>query len=109
MWPDVCPGRRIASAFDSNDDRPLLVRLRMRRAIVASGFVLCSMLVAAEAAADGGPITEEARAHFSAGVSFLQDPDGARYDDVYREFKAAYAVSPSWKILGNLGIAAMKL
>ena len=82
----------------------------MRRAILSSSFLLAFGLVAAgAAAADGVPITEEARAHFSAGVSFLQDPDGARYDDAYREFKAAYAASPSWKILGNLGIAAMKL
>jgi hypothetical protein len=55
------------------------------------------------------PITEEARAHFSAGVSFLEEPDGARYEDAYREFSAAYNASPSWKILGNLGISAMKL
>ncbi|RYZ02870.1 MAG: hypothetical protein EOO73_30260 [Myxococcales bacterium] len=55
------------------------------------------------------PISQEARTHFSAGVSFLQDPDGARYEEAYREFKAAYAASPSWKILGNLGIAAFKL
>lgn len=54
-------------------------------------------------------ITEKARAHFRAGVSMLQDPDGARYGEAYREFKAAYADSPSWKILGNLGITAMKL
>ena len=64
--------------------------------------------VTALAAADV-PISEEARTHFSAGVSFLQDPDGARYEEAYREFKAAYAASPSWKILGNLGIAAFKL
>jgi len=42
-------------------------------------------------------------------VNLLQDPDGARYEEAYREFKAAYATSPSWKILGNLGIAAFKL
>ncbi len=54
-------------------------------------------------------ITERARAHFRAGVNFLQDPDGARYAEAYREFQAAYAESPSWKILGNLGISAMKL
>jgi hypothetical protein len=42
-------------------------------------------------------------------VSFLQDPDGARYEEAYLEFKAAYADSPSWKILGNLGITALKL
>jgi hypothetical protein len=42
-------------------------------------------------------------------VAFLQDPDGARYAEALREFQAAYADSPSWKILGNLGISAMKL
>jgi hypothetical protein len=69
----------------------------------------CGLLTLAPAVRAEVPITEEARAHFSAGVSFLQDPDGARYEDAYREFSAAYAASPSWKILGNLGISAMKL
>jgi hypothetical protein len=54
-------------------------------------------------------ITEKARAHFRAGVNYMQDPDGARYEEAYREFRAAYAESASWKILGNLGISAMKL
>jgi hypothetical protein len=54
-------------------------------------------------------ISETAKAHFQAGVSLLQDPDGARYEEAYREFRSAYAASPSWKILGNLGICAMKL
>jgi hypothetical protein len=55
------------------------------------------------------PIGADAKAHFEAGVNLLQDPDGARHEEAYREFKAAYAASPSWKILGNLGITAMKL
>lgn len=54
-------------------------------------------------------ITEKARSQFRAGVAFMKDPDGARYGEAYGAFKAAYADSPSWKILGNLGIAAMKL
>jgi hypothetical protein len=54
-------------------------------------------------------ITDEARKHFNAGVALLRDPDGARYEEAYREFKVAYEASPSWKILGNLGLAAMKL
>jgi hypothetical protein len=78
---------------------------------------LCTLLtvafVAAQSPAFGAdaqpPISDKARAHFGAGVSYMQDPDGARYEEAYREFKAAYADSPSWKILGNLGIAAMKL
>jgi hypothetical protein len=54
-------------------------------------------------------ISVEARKHFNAGVALLKDPDGARYEEAYREFKTAYAASPSWKILGNLALAAMKL
>jgi hypothetical protein len=64
---------------------------------------------APEAQAADVPINDEARAHFNAGVNLLQDPDGPRYEEAYREFKAAYAAAPSWKILGNLGLAAMKL
>lgn len=65
----------------------------------------------ADASTDGNEvvITDKARSHFRAGVNLLQDPDGARYEEAYQQFKAAYAESPSWKILSNLGIAAMKL
>ncbi len=70
--------------------------------------VVAVCLLARTAAAQA-PITEEARQHFNAGVAYLQDPDGARYAEAYQEFLTAYAASPSWKILGNLGIAAMKL
>jgi hypothetical protein len=54
-------------------------------------------------------VSDAARQHFRTGVAYMQDPDGARYEEAYAEFKAAYADSPSWKILGNLGITAMKL
>jgi hypothetical protein len=54
-------------------------------------------------------ISEEAQRHFKAGVNLLQDPDGARYEDAYREFEAAYASSLSPKILGNIGYCALKL
>lgn len=70
---------------------------------------LALALVALPALAADVAINEDARAHFTAGVNLLQDPDGARYEEAYREFKAAYAASPSWKILGNLGLSAMKL
>jgi hypothetical protein len=54
-------------------------------------------------------VSDNARQHFKTGVAYLTDPDGARYEEAYREFKAAYADSASWKILGNLGITSMKL
>ena len=58
---------------------------------------------------DEVPISDAARKHFRAGVAYLQDPDGARYDEAYLEFKAAYADSPSPKMLGNIGLCAMKI
>jgi len=74
------------------------------------GFaLLCSTWLLTAPAFAEVEITEAARQHFKAGVNFMQDPDGARYEEAYREFKAAYAAAASWKILGNLGIAAMKL
>jgi hypothetical protein len=74
---------------------------------LATTAVLC--LLGAPARAADVPITEEARTHFAAGVALLQDPKAPRYEDAYREFKAAYAASPSYKILGNLGLCAMKI
>ncbi|HVU04178.1 MAG TPA: hypothetical protein VHE30_20615 [Polyangiaceae bacterium] len=74
-------------------------------------FALAASLVLAAAAAhaDEVQVSDSARQHFKTGVAYLTDPDGARYEEAYREFKVAYADSPSWKILGNLGISAMKL
>jgi hypothetical protein len=54
-------------------------------------------------------ITPEAKEHFRAGVDLLKDPDGARYQDAYIQFKLAYDKSKSWKVLGNLALCAMKL
>ena len=82
------------------------------RALLLGSIVSVSASFAAPSVAhadDVVTITPEARARFSAGVNLLKDPDGPRYEEAYREFKAAYASSPSYKILGNLGLCAMKL
>lgn len=85
------------------------------RVATALSAVLLSMsgTVAAQVAPSGSArnveITEKARQLFRAGVALVQDPDGARYEEAYQQFKAAYAEAPSWKILGNLGYTAMKL
>ena len=53
--------------------------------------------------------SEEARKYFQIGVELLQDPDGARYEEALKSFRHAYELSPSWKMLGNLGLSALKL
>jgi len=91
-------------------------RARPLRLVTSLSAVLL-LLSAASATAQAAPkdsaktvqITDKARELFRTGVTLLQDPDGARYEEAYQQFKAAYAESPSWKILGNLGVTAMKL
>ncbi|RYE94271.1 MAG: hypothetical protein EOO75_02405 [Myxococcales bacterium] len=58
---------------------------------------------------NGGTISDEARRNFRVGVALLEDPDGARYEEAYTAFKAAYVASMSPKILGNLALCAMKI
>ncbi|MBS2016023.1 MAG: hypothetical protein JST00_24285 [Deltaproteobacteria bacterium] len=54
-------------------------------------------------------ISEEAKRHFAAGVTLLQDPEGEKVEEAYREFRTAYDLSSSPKILGNMGFCAMRL
>ena len=59
--------------------------------------------------AAGAPSAEqqaEAKRAFSAGVALLQDPDGAKYEEARLQFKRAYELTHSWKVLGNLGLVA---
>lgn len=65
-------------------------------------LMLTTMLSVPTWAAEPTP-TPEARARFDAGVAHLV---AERFENAYREFKAAYSITPTWKILGNLGIAA---
>ena len=87
--------------------------LRLVTSLSALLLVMNANSATAQAAPKGSAptvqITEKARELFRTGVTLLQDPDGARYEEAYEQFKAAYAESPSWKILGNLGVTAMKL
>jgi hypothetical protein len=79
-------------------------------ASLCAAALLSSIAPASLAQAPGAVVVSEAaKRHFQAGVDFLKDPDGARYEEALREFRTAYADSPSWKILGNLALCAMKL
>lgn len=54
-------------------------------------------------------ISEQAKRHFNAGVALLQDPEGEKVEEAYRQFKTAFDLSGSPKILGNMGFCAMRL
>src|SRR5690242_12924037 len=99
--------------------------MRTLRTTLGAALLAGVVLVAAPAHADDPPaapatpaapaktnpagINEEGRRHFNAGVALLQDPEGEKVEEAYREFKTAYDVSGSAKILGNMGFCAMRL
>lgn len=86
------------------------MQVRFRSLAVAalvSGCLIPGVTIARDASAQ--EVTTDARAHFSAGVNLLRDPANPRYEEAYREFKAAYQIAPITKILGNLGLCAMML
>src|SRR5687767_10252530 len=82
----------------------------MRRFGLAAFLFFATTLAPTLARADEPPaISDDAKQHFKAGVSLLQDPEGEKVEEAYREFKTAYELSGSAKILGNMGFCAMRL
>lgn len=95
----MCLARPPAVALVPSDD--------VRR--LTAWLILALLLGLSPAAQAEVTITPAARAAFKEGVALLRDRDGARYAEAYEKFQQAYAESPSPKILGNLGLCAMKL
>jgi len=55
------------------------------------------------------PVSAKASRHFKEGVRYLTTHDADRFEKAYAQFRSAYADSPTWKILNNLGIVAEAL
>ena len=68
-------------------------------------------LLIAHTAIAGGETkaTPKAKEHFQAGLAHVDDPAGPKYEEAYREFKAAYAESPAYDIAVNVGYCAFFL
>ena len=86
-------------------DEPMNYRQRF-----AFLWVLLGLFVATTAFAQGNVVvTETARKHLKAGVAYIDDPSGPKYEEAYREFHKAYAESPTYKIMTNIGLCALNL
>jgi hypothetical protein len=70
-------------------------------------LVLVALLSTGAARAED-KISEEAKGYFRNGVELIQSSP-PNYQDAYYQFKLAYEKSGSWKVLGNLGLCALKM
>ena len=71
-----------------------------------SAVTALALLAATGTAHAAVSISANASRHFKEGVRYLTTHEADRFEKAYAQFRAAYADSPSWKILGNLGIVA---
>lgn len=71
--------------------------------IVLLGLVWSSMALAK------GALSDTAQQHFDAGVAYVDDPSGSKWEEALKEFRAAYADSPTWKLMNNIGLCALNL
>jgi len=95
--------------------RSMVVSRRRRLALpLLFGLAVLAGAPSAALAQDNKPKPSEeqmaeARKQFEAGVSLLDDPEGAKYEEAYRAFTKAYELSQSPKALGNIAFCAFHL
>jgi hypothetical protein len=58
---------------------------------------------------DAPRLSDNARKHFNAGLAYVDDPTGSKWEEAYREFVAAYADTPSWILKNNIALCALML
>ncbi len=54
-------------------------------------------------------INPEAIKHFNAGVAYVDDPTGSKWEEALREFRTTYDLRPTWKFANNIGLCALQL
>jgi hypothetical protein len=83
------------------------ISARSGRALRGALFSLVLLFASSPARAEE-KISDEAKLYFRNGVELIQ-ANPPNYQDAYYQFKLAYEKSGSWKVLGNLGLCALKL
>lgn len=77
------------------------------RFTLAIALLTCSLSYGTAFAA--GALNDEAQRHFDAGLAYADDPGGPKWDEALKQFQAAYAISPTWKLKNNIGLCALNL
>src|SRR5512133_2530099 len=67
---------------------------------------VCAVASTSAAEAKAPPKAQE---HMDAGLAYVDDPGGPRYEEAYREFHAAYEIYPAYQLLANIGTCALYL
>jgi hypothetical protein len=83
--------------------------MMLRRFIAFCVCWVCWCVAITASAESRVKASSKAKEHFAAGLAHVDDPAGPQYEEAYREFKAAYAETPSYEIAVNVGYCAFFL
>lgn len=76
---------------------------------ILSAMLFCLGLFGAATAMAEDVLSAKAKQHFDAGLAYVDEPNGPKHEEAYYEFKLAYADSPTYLILANIGYCAFYL
>jgi hypothetical protein len=104
-------GRSVATRSRSGGRRASLVFCVISLAVggPAERLARAQAPETAAAPASDAKKMDEARRHFQLGLNLLRDPEGEVVEGAYLEFKTAYELSKSPRVLGNIGYCAMRM
>ncbi|HEY5957713.1 MAG TPA: hypothetical protein VIV60_14215 [Polyangiaceae bacterium] len=77
--------------------------------LLAAALLQLQLLLSASSVLAAGALSDAAQRHFDAGLLYIDDPSGAKWDEALKAFRAAYALSPTWKLMNNIGLCALNL
>ena len=83
--------------------------MSMHSAIRVQVIVAFLLMASGVYAQKSATVSDSARKHFKAGIAYIEDPSGAKYEEALQEFRRAYAESPTPKIMNNIGLCALSL
>jgi hypothetical protein len=76
--------------------------------VLIAAVLICNLHWCATVHAKGA-LSDAAQRHFDAGIAYVDDPTGSKWEEALTEFRAAYAESPTWKLMNNIGLCALNL
>lgn len=82
--------------------------MKIRKSAMLTAL-LSAMLWTSLALGDKLELSAEGKKHFLAGVAYVDDPSGSKWEEALKEFRLAYAETPTSKLLNNVGLCALNL
>jgi hypothetical protein len=71
--------------------------------------LLAAVVWSSGASAESVTLSKAAKMHVKAGISYVDDPSGPKWEEALKEFQLAYAETPSPKLMNNIGLCALNL